>query len=117
MRIELLRSTSYVDFQGNAFTASSESRLTWSGNWSKQTRETWFSVKENAPFDIVIGTDFLFSQGIYTFNEASLLFFNRPATRGWSQPRPAVRVFTASFIEEEGQMQRSLERQRDENQQ
>ncbi len=33
---------------------------------------------ENGPFDILIGSKLLFSEGIYIFNETALLFFHRP---------------------------------------
>ena len=81
-RFERIQSDVLLDFQSRPFQASRRLQLTWRGSKSRQTRESWFFVIENCPFDILIGGDLLFSQGIYIFNEAALLFFNRPATEG-----------------------------------
>jgi len=68
----------FIDFQGHEFTATRKVLLSWHSLKMKKTRQGWFRVMENGPFDILIGSKLLFSEGIYIFNETALLFFHRP---------------------------------------
>ena len=70
--VNLAKPIVFEDFQGATLTAPSHVKLRWHGNRSYRTREGFFLVAESGPFDIVIGSDFLFSKGVFTFHEAAL---------------------------------------------
>lgn len=55
--------------------------FTWHTLKNRISRQSFFRVAHGGPFDIIIGATLLFSEGIYLFNEAALLFFHR-------KPRP-----------------------------
>lgn len=80
--VSLAEPAIFEDFQGGALAAHSRVKLRWHGNKSYRTREGYFLVSESGPFDVVIGSDFLFSQGVFTFHEAALLMCGIPMTEG-----------------------------------
>ena len=80
--VALAEPTVFEDFQGGTLRAESRVQLRWHGNRSLRTREGCFLVAETGPFDIVIGSDFLFAEGVFTFNEAALMNHQRPLKQG-----------------------------------
>ena len=67
----------YVDFQGQPFSSTRAVKLLWCSAKRRESREGIFRVMENGPFDLILGSNFLFSKGILIFREAALLFYHR----------------------------------------
>lgn len=80
--VSLAEPAIFEDFQGATFAAHNRVKLRWHGNKSYRTREGYFFVAESGPFDILIGSDFLFSRGVFTFHEAALLLMENPKSEG-----------------------------------
>ncbi|KAL9029051.1 MAG: hypothetical protein Q9180_007076 [Flavoplaca navasiana] len=80
--VSLEEPDTYVTFSGTEFIATKGVIFTWHTQESRKTRKGVFRVVQNGPFDVIIGSILLFSEGIYIFNKAALLFFHRPARRG-----------------------------------
>lgn len=70
--VKLVEPADFEDFQGGILTAYEHVKLNWYGK-SKCTREGYFMVAEKGPFDIVIGSDFLFSAKVFTYNGTVLM--------------------------------------------
>lgn len=75
--VKLVEQADFEDFQGGIFSAYEHVKLNWYGK-SKCTREGYFLVAEKGPFDIVIGSDFLFSAEVFTYNETVLMYVPNP---------------------------------------
>lgn len=71
----------YVDSDGQRSISSGTVQLRWNELASVQTRQNWFLVIKGS-FDIVIGSDFLHTHGLYTFHDASLLTSNSLTMKG-----------------------------------
>ena len=56
--------------------------ITWHSDKNRKSHETLLRVVEDGPFDLVIGSELLFKEGIFEFHEAALLFFHRKARTG-----------------------------------
>ena len=72
----------YSAFEGEEYEATKAVWITWHAPKNKFTRKGLFRIVENVPFDVIIGSTVLFEEGIYTFNEAALLFFGREPEAG-----------------------------------
>lgn len=102
----------FIDFQGHKFTATRKVLLRWHSLKMKNTRQGWFRVMEKGPFDILIGSKLLFSEGIYIFNETALLFYHRPPSAS-KYSSTIVKVFKSNIsLDEESRMQQTLLDQR-----
>ncbi|KAL8916921.1 MAG: hypothetical protein Q9172_006043 [Xanthocarpia lactea] len=80
--VSLKEPDTYLTFSGTEFNATKGVVFSWHAIKTRITRRGTFRVVHNGPFDIIIGSDLLFSEGIYIFNEAALLFFHRKARQG-----------------------------------
>lgn len=72
----------YDAFQGASYTASRGVWIRWHSDKNRISRRGLFRIVDNGPFDVIIGSDLLFSEGIFLFNEAALLFFHREPKPG-----------------------------------
>lgn len=63
---------SFRDFQGGRWTAESQVKLQWHRIGSTKSREGYFFVAENGPFDILLGSDFLYPEGVLEYVEPAL---------------------------------------------
>lgn len=66
--VRLVEKADFEDFQGGTLTAYERVKLVWHGSKVKRTWEGYFMVAEKGPFDIVIGSDFLFSEKVLTYD-------------------------------------------------
>ena len=67
----------YSAFQGAEFTGTRAIWLTWHSDKSRKSHETLFRIVDDGPFDVVIGSDLLFKEGIFAVREAVLSTFPR----------------------------------------
>ena len=72
--VNLAQAASFKDFQG-VKDSSRPTHATMALQQAFHTREGRFLAAETAPFDILLGSDFLFSERVFTFNEAALVNF------------------------------------------
>ena len=79
----------YSACEGEEYEATKAVWIVWHAPKNNFTRKGLFRVVKNAPFGVIIGSTVLFKEGIYTFDEATLLFFGRKPDFGeW--PRSTV---------------------------
>lgn len=71
----------YVDSQGRRMKSCLTVQLRWHEVAYTQARQNWFPVTQGS-FDIVIGSDFLLTHGLYSFYESSLLTSKRQTLQG-----------------------------------
>ena len=89
--VKLAEQADFEDFQGGVLTAYEHVKLNRYGK-SKCTREGYFTVAEKGPFDIVIGSDFLFSEKVFTYNGTVLMNELNNETPGMSHHRSLLLV-------------------------
>jgi hypothetical protein len=74
--------TEYITFNGKTVKSNEVVDITWYGSPGRKTRITTFRVAKNAPFDVVLGSDLLYSEGILCFNEPAWVLAKKPASKG-----------------------------------
>lgn len=72
----------YTAFNGQEFRATRRVVFSWQSEKNRITRKSTFRVMENAPFDVIIGSNFLFRESVLTLNEAALLLLHGPVKQG-----------------------------------
>lgn len=68
--------------QGGTWAADSQVMLEWRRVGSYHMREGVFFIAENSPCDILLGSDFLFPEGVFAYNEPALPFVQDPKSPG-----------------------------------
>lgn len=83
--IETEPATEYQTFTGGTLASSEVVRqIVWHGDGtSAKSRRTDFRlIDDNAPFDVLFGSRLLFSEEIYSFNDANLILTDKKKTKG-----------------------------------
>ena len=72
----------YIDAQGGRSSATENVTICWRAASGSYINEGEFRVMENGPFDIILGSKFLYSRGIYTFNEQAPFLYHKKVNKG-----------------------------------
>ena len=72
----------FCDFQGQQFISTRAVKLVWCSAKRRETRASIFRVMDKGPFDLLLGSKFLFSNDILIFREAALVFYHRAPEPG-----------------------------------
>lgn len=83
--VEIVPPTIYLTFNGVELESSELARqVLWHGDGLNcRTRQTDFRVADgNAPFQVLLGSEFLFGEGIFSFNEPALVLTKKKESQG-----------------------------------
>lgn len=70
-------------FSGKTIRSRRQVKIQWMGPEGRRAYRTIFRVAEDgAPFDVILGKEFLFGKDILTFNKSVLLFVRNAKTEG-----------------------------------
>ena len=71
-----------ADFSGTSVKSLGVVQVNWYGEGSRRSRYSVFQIASNGPFDVLFGSRFLFSEGVYDFNKHALILVKRPNNNG-----------------------------------
>lgn len=72
----------YIDTQGGHFSATETVTICWRATKGSYMNEGEFRVMENGPFDIILGSKYLYLRGIYEFKEQAPLLYHKNVNKG-----------------------------------
>ncbi|CZR67080.1 uncharacterized protein PAC_16979 [Phialocephala subalpina] len=79
---QLEAAVDYLTIDGKTISSTEVVDLRWYSVPGRKTRYTRFRVIEKAPFDIILGSDLIFQEGILTRNKLAWVMAKKPTTRG-----------------------------------
>ena len=66
-------SRTFVGFGGHGVRPIGKIKITWFANNAPKTRETVYYVAEDGPFDVLLGSRFIFRESIFTYDAEALV--------------------------------------------
>ena len=82
LKVQEVSLEKYAAFNGNDLESTEMVVITWSGDGNSRSRESDFCVAHNPPFDVLLGSELLFSQKIYRFDKSALILTSKKETEG-----------------------------------
>jgi hypothetical protein len=79
---QLEASAEYILLNGKTVESAEVVDLRWYAVPSRKTRTTRFRVIKDAPFDIILGSDLIFKEGLLSQNKLAWVMAKKPATKG-----------------------------------
>ncbi|RDL38739.1 uncharacterized protein BP5553_03079 [Venustampulla echinocandica] len=73
--------TDWITFNGKTVRSEAVAEITWTGVGNRKTRVTSFRVAKKPPFDVVFGSELIFSEQIFSFDKTAWILARKPATK------------------------------------
>ena len=77
--------TEWRTFSGKSFKSEDVVEISWNGVSNRKTRRSTFRVTKSGvsvPFDVILGSKFIFAEDIFSFNENAWILTKKPITKG-----------------------------------